>query len=85
MSNNKTPYIGQKYYRLNKKTKALEDFKIVDVLYVLNRKIGSRMNFTQNELENMIHQGELSTDTEVLKKQAIAKLEEQFGIKLKEV
>lgn len=85
MKNNKTPFKGQKYFRFNKKTKELEDLEIVDIQYVFNRRIGSRSNFTQEEIENFIADGTITDEVDALKEKAIAQLEEQFGIKLKEV
>lgn len=85
MSNNKLPQIGQKYFRFNKKTKELEDLEIIDIKYVFNKKIGSKTNYTQCEIEDLIKNGEITDKVNALKEEAIANLEEQFGIKLKEV
>lgn len=78
--------IGKTFYRLNKKTREVEELKIVDVQYVFNKKIGSRANYTESEIKELIEENNIITDDiEVLKRAAIEKIEKQFNIKLKEV
>lgn len=79
------PKVGKTYYRFNKKTKELEEYKIIGVKYVFDKKIGSKNTFTEDEIDWKIKDGELSDDFNSVKLKEIKKLEEQFGIKLKEV
>lgn len=85
MSKNKTYKVGDKFYRYNKKTKELEELQIEYIQYVFDKKIGSRANYSPVELDKLIDEGIITDDPNVLKLEAIAKIEKQFGIKLKEV
>ena len=77
--------IGAKFYRENKKTKEIDELTIVDVQYIFNKKIGSRNNYTESEINNLIKDNIITDDVNILKYEAIKKIEEQFGIKLKEM
>lgn len=77
--------IGTKFYRENKKTKEIDELIIVDVQYIFNKKIGSRNNYTESEINNLIKDNTITDDVNILKNEAIKKIEEQFGIKLKEI
>ena len=77
--------IGTKFYRENKKTKEIDELTIVDVQYIFNKKIGSRNNYTESEINNLIKDNTITDDVNILKNEAIKKIEEQFGIKLKEI
>ena len=77
--------IGTKFYRENKKTKEIDELTIVDVQYIFNKKIGSRNNYTESEINNLIKDNIITDDVNILKNEAIKKIEEQFGIKLKEI
>lgn len=77
--------IGAKFYRENKKTKEIDELTIVDVQYIFNKKIGSRNNYTESEINNLIKDNIITDDVNILKNEAIKKIEEQFGIKLKEM
>ena len=77
--------IGTKFYRENKKTKEIYELTIVDVQYIFNKKIGSRNNYTESEINNLIKDNIITDDVNILKNEAIKKIEEQFGIKLKEI
>ena len=77
--------IGAKFYRENKKTKEIDELTIVDVQYIFNKKIGSRNNYTESEINNLIKDNIITDDVNILKNEAIKKIEEQFGIKLKEI
>lgn len=77
--------IGAKFYRENKKTKEIDELTIVDVQYMFNKKIGSRNNYTESEINNLIKDNIITDDVNILKNEAIKKIEEQFGIKLKEM
>lgn len=85
MSKNNSYKIGDKFYRYNKKTKELEELEIANIQYVFNRKIGSRANFTVDEIHKLLEDKVITANIDILKRDAILKLEEQFGIKLKEV
>lgn len=76
---------GQVLYRNNKKTHELEKITIVDVLYKLDRSVNSNYNHSAESLDSLIERGVISDDVNKTKLQAIRKVEEQFGIKLKEV
>ena len=77
--------IGTKFYRENKKTKENDELTIVDVQYIFNKKIGSRNNYTESEINNLIKDNTITDDVNILKNEAIKKIEEQFNIKLKEI
>ena len=77
--------IGTKFYRENKKTKEIDELTIVDVQYIFNKKIGSRNNYTESEINNLIKDNTITDDVNILKNEAIKKIEEQFNIKLKEI
>ena len=77
--------IGTKFYRENKKTKEIDELTIVDVQYIFNKKIGSRNNYTESEINSLIKDNIITDDVNILKNEAIKKIEEQFGIKLKEI
>lgn len=77
--------IGAKFYRENKKTKEIDELTIIDVQYIFNKKIGSRNNYTESEINDLIKDNIITDDVNILKNEAIKKIEEQFGIKLKEV
>lgn len=79
------PKVGKTYYRYNKKIKVLEEYNIIGIKYVFDKKIGSRNTFTEEEIDWKIKDGELSDDFNSVKMKEIKKLEELFGIKLKEV
>lgn len=77
--------IGDKFYKLNRTTKEVETISIVDIQYVLNKKVGSRLNYTGEELLELINKGTITHDEDAIKNEAIADLEKRFGIKLQEV
>ena len=77
--------IGAKFYRENKKTKEIDELTIIDVQYIFNKKIGSRNNYTESEINSLIKDNIITDDVNILKNEAIKKIEEQFGIKLKEI
>lgn len=77
--------IGDKIYRLNRKTHKVGILNVIDVQYVLDNRIGSKRNFTESELQEMVDNGDISMNPDEIKNQAIKALEEQFNIKLKEV
>ena len=78
-------YEGQKLFRLNKKTHNIDTFRIIDTTYVLDKKIGSRINFTAKQLDELISRNEICLNNDELKLQAIKDLEQKFDIKLQEV
>lgn len=73
---------GTKLYRLNKKTHNMEVFTIVDAQYVFDRKIGSRSNYTAEEINELIKEGTLRENVDDVLQDAIHKLEHQFKVKL---
>lgn len=77
--------IGKKFYRENKKTKEIEVLEVIGIQYIFNKKIGSRANYTEQEIQDLMEQGLITDDENVLKQEAIRKIEEQFGIKLQEI
>ena len=85
MPKNKEYRVGDVFYRYNKKTKELEELQIEYIQYVFDKKIGSRANYTTEEIQKLMTEGVITDDANVLKLEAIAKIEKQFGIKLKEV
>lgn len=85
MPKNKEYKVGDVFYRYNKKTKELEELQIEYIQYVFDKKIGSRANYTTEEIQKLMTEGVITDDANVLKLEAIAKIEKQFGIKLKEV
>ena len=76
---------GQVLYKTNLRTNEVESIKIVDIYYGLSKHVGSKSNFTEEELDYLIAGGTLSDDVEIVKAKAIKDLEDKFGIKLKEV
>lgn len=76
---------GQKLYRNNKKTGEIEELEIIDILYVLNRPVKSKYNYNEEELDSLVKDETLLDNIDNAKLQAIKRIEEQFGIKLKEV
>lgn len=76
---------GQKLYRNNKKTGEIEELEIIDILYVLNRSVKSKYNYNEEELDSLVKDETLLDNIDNAKLQAIKRIEEQFGIKLKEV
>lgn len=76
---------GTKFYRLNKKTNDIETLSIIDIQYVFDRKIGSKSNFTNEEIEDLMVQGTIKSNTDDVLQEAIEKLENQFKVKLKVV
>lgn len=76
---------GDVLYKYNKKTKELEAAEIIGVNYVLDKRIGSRCAFSEEELNKYMNEGTLYTDMENVKEMEIKRLEEKFNIKLKEV
>lgn len=77
--------IGDKFYRLNKTTKNVEEISIIDVQYVFSKKVGSRQNYVGEEIDELIEKGTITDDKDAIKNKAIADLEKKFGIKLKEI
>lgn len=77
--------VGQRLYRNNKKSGELEELEIVDILYVLSRSVKSKYNYNEKDLNQLIENKVILDDIEGAKQEAIRQLEEQFGIKLKEV
>lgn len=77
--------VGQKLYRNNKKSGELEELEIIDILYVLSRSVKSKYNHNEEELNSLIKDEVLLDNIDNAKLQAIKRIEEQFGIKLKEV
>ena len=77
--------IEKKFYRENKKTKEIEVLEVIGIQYIFNKKIGSRANYTEQEIQDLMEQGLITDDGNVLKQEAIRKIEEQFGIKLQEI
>lgn len=76
---------GTKFYRLNKKTNNIETISIIDEQYVFDRKIGSKSNFTREEIDNLIEEGIIKEDVSDILEDAIKKIESQFKVKLKVV
>lgn len=76
---------GTKLYRLNKKTNDIETLSIIDIQYVFDRKIGSKSNFTNEEIEDLMAQGTIKSNADDVLQEAIEKLENQFKVKLKVV
>lgn len=76
---------GTKFYRLNKKTNNIETISIIDEQYVFDRKIGSKSNFTREEIDDLIEEGIIKEDVSDILEDAIKKIESQFKVKLKVV
>lgn len=76
---------GTKFYRLNKKTNNIETLSIIDEQYVFDRKIGSKSNFTREEIDDLIEEGIIKEDVSDILEDAIKKIESQFKVKLKVV
>lgn len=76
---------GTKFYRLNKKTNNIETISIIDEQYVFDRKIGSKSNFTREEIDDLIEEGIIKEDVSDILEDAIKKIENQFKVKLKVV
>ena len=68
---------GTKLYRLNKKTNDIETLSIIDIQYVFDRKIGSKSNFTNEEIEDLMAQGTIKSNADDVLQEAIEKLENQ--------
>ena len=58
---------------------------IIDIQYVFDRKIGSKSNFTNEEIEDLMAQGTIKSNADDVLQEAIEKLENQFKVKLKVV
>lgn len=82
---NKDPFIGKDYFRFNKKTNEIDKYTIVAVKYVFDRKINNKDTYYDTEIFDMVEREELIDDYELAKQKEIERLEEKFGIKLKEV
>lgn len=82
---NKDPFIGKDYFRFNKKTNEIDKYSIVGVKYVFDRKINNKDAYYDIEIFDMVEREELIDDYEIAKQKEIERLEEKFGIKLKEV
>lgn len=76
---------GTKFYKLNKKTNNMETFTVIDAQFVFDRKIGSRSNYTEEEIQNLVNEGILRENIDDVLQDAIHKLEHQFKVKLKVV
>lgn len=76
---------NQKLYRKNKKTNTIEEVEIQEILYRLSKPVNNNYNHSAESLETLIKSGDLSNDYDKVKYDAIKQLEQQFGIKLKEV
>lgn len=76
---------GTKFYRLNKKTNDIETISIIDEQYVFDRKIGSKSNFTKEEIDDLVEKGIIKEDVSDILEDAIKKIENQFKVKLKVV
>lgn len=76
---------GTKFYRLNKKTNDIETLSIIDIQYVFDRKIGSKSNFTNKEIEDLMAQDTIKSNIDDVLQEAIEKLENQFKVKLEVV
>lgn len=76
---------GTKFYRLNKKTNNIETISIIDEQYVFDRKIGSKSNFTREEIDDLVEEGIIKEDVSDILEDAIKKIESQFKVKLKVV
>ncbi len=76
---------GTKFYRLNKKTHNIETISIIDEQYVFDKKIGSKSNFTREEIDAMIDNGTIKENMDGVLQEAIKKIEHQFKVKLKVV
>lgn len=76
---------GQKLYKNNRKTGELDEITIIDVLYKFDKPVKSTYNYNEEALDSLINTGYLSDNVDLVKLEAIKKIEQQFNIKLKEV
>lgn len=76
---------GTVLYRKNKKNNTMEEIYIEEVLYRLSKPVVNNRNHSKESLNKLIKDGVLSDNYDAVKAKAIKDLEEQFGIKLKEV
>lgn len=77
--------IGDKFYKLNKTTKEIEEIQIKDIQYVFSKKVSSRLSYTEEEIKELIDRDIITDDRDTIKNKAIADLEKKFGIKLQEI
>lgn len=76
---------GDKFYYTNKRTGEVTQVAITELRYKLSSRVLNKNYLLGSEIDSLIETGELSKDSETLKRAKIAKLEKELGIKLKEV
>lgn len=77
--------VGDKFYKYDKRSKHVEELEITEIYYKFNKTIKGKYNYDDSSLEELLKDGTLTDNQEAVKKKAIADIEAQFGIKLKEV
>lgn len=78
--------VGQKLYKVNQKTHEVDEVEITDILYMTSKSVAmNRKTYTEEQLDSLVEDNIISLDKNIIKQQAIKRLEEQFDIKLKEV
>lgn len=77
--------VGDKFYARNKRTGETRIVEITEVKYKFDYFVGNRNLYTEDDIQNMLSDGTLCTDYNKIKLDEIKKLEEKYGIKLKEV
>ena len=76
---------GMVLFKKNLKTGDNVEVVIEEVLYKLSTAVCGSRNKTEKELDELIDNGTLLSDIEKCKNEDIRKIEELYGIKLKEV
>lgn len=77
--------VGQKLFKPNKRTGEIDEITITEILYSTSGRINNKCLFTEDDLDELEENGTISLDKDIVKRNAIEKVEKQFGIKLKEV
>lgn len=77
--------VGDKYIYHNKRTGEYIETEIVEVKYRFDRSIKSRNLYNEDEINELIEQNVIVDDLERYKHTRIQQLEDELGIKLKEV
>lgn len=77
--------VGDRFYSRNKRTGETRVVTITEMKYKFDFFVGNKNNYTEDEIREMLEEGILCTDYNAIKRDEIRKLEEKYGIKLKEV
>ena len=80
----RTYNIGDIFYKKNRNNE-LEKIQITDIMYKFDKRIGSCNQLNCEQINNLVNDEKLYVSKEQAKQTEIQKLEEKYGITLKEV